>query len=83
MKYLILTLLLCGCGFTYKSAEPRFKRGQEVKYKVPEFYRLVCSGKGVVEDLLNCWEDCSYTVTTGFDEKGCPERLMFREKDLK
>lgn len=91
MKYLIIILLgFSSCEKTappcpVSSPEPikteKFAYSQKVIYKVPAFYKLVCSGKGVVYIL----SDGLYGVYPGKKEvnKGCPSWFYLNEKDIK
>lgn len=82
MKYLLaLSLLFVGCN-QFTIPKPRYARSQKITYVVPDFYRLVCSGKGMIEEVT-CYNECIYVISTPSTEKGCPSTLQVEEKDIK
>ncbi len=82
MKYLFLIVFLTGCKpiWDVSTPEPKFRKGQEVKYKVSKFYSLVCSGKGTVSSLLTCWDGCQYEIIPS--EFSCHGSIIVKEEDL-
>lgn len=50
MRYLVLSILiLSGCkNGNILPKDPHWRYGQHVKYEVPEFFRSICNGRGIV-----------------------------------
>lgn len=66
MKYLLFTLFLTGCfpdrDTSSLKKDPHWKYNETVFYEVPEFYQLVCSGKGTVEDKRLEYDNVVYVI---------------------
>lgn len=84
MKYIfaLLTLMFIGCANTFHIPKPKYLKNQNVIYIVPRFYSLVCSGKGAIDEA-HCYDDCSYTIITPPDEKGCPSEIVIVEEEIR
>ena len=66
-------LLLSSCDALMFSTEPKFYRGQKVKFRPSFFYSKVCSGNG---EIMEFFKDADgkflYTIRTSWDEIKCP-----------
>jgi hypothetical protein len=63
--------------------EPRFAFSQKVKYQVPTFYRLVCSGKGTVDDFeYDVMKGYTYVIRIPDSERDCPRLIQNAEAHL-
>lgn len=79
MRYLLLFLLLSGCGHP----EPKFVFEQAVTFKVPKFYSLVCDGKGHIGRAEYRYGSYYYDIETSSPgEYFCPNQRGIKESDI-
>lgn len=66
-------------------AEPKYKAGQVVEFKVPVFYELVCSNKGELVSYLSTEKGTYYKVKTiqAKNNRLCPWNFDVIESDIK
>jgi hypothetical protein len=85
---LIICLIIVGLiiwSIRGRADEPRFMKGQEVRFKVPRFYQGVCGKK--ITGYVEAYEERSgryiwYRVVTP-NELGCPQIWWCPERELK
>lgn len=78
MKIVILLTLLVSAN----SYAREFRYNDKVWYKVPEFYKNVCSGQGIVVDEIPLFSGKAYEIKSPNSELSCPTKLFINEKDL-
>ena len=82
MKYLLIAML--SLTAQAKGPEPKFYKGQQVKYEVGFFLHKVCSGKGEISEVTsNSSGSFTYQITPPFSESDCPSIVERDEKDIK
>ncbi len=85
IKLLFISLLLLFFGILVsleKKQEPKFKLTQKIKYKVPYFYSLACSGEGEIEghEYKTTFLFFEKSVYTLYTESPCPTEIT--EEDI-
>lgn len=79
--------LISGCVYAMaqaKAPEPKFYKGQQVKYEVGFFLHKVCSGKGEISDVnSNGLGSFIYQINPPMGESDCPSIIERDEKDIK
>ncbi len=78
MKIVILLTLLVSVN----SYAREFRYNDKVWYKVPEFYKNVCSGQGIIVDEIKLFSGKAYEVKSPNSELSCPTKLIIDDKDL-
>jgi len=82
MRYLIFLLLLTGCVKTEPITEPKFMFRQQVVYKVPHYFLLVCSGKGrAITEVQETRHGFYYNIAPPLNEGFCDPGWI-AEKDI-
>lgn len=84
MKYLLILAAFLSSAALAKDA--KFRKGERVSYEVPKFYSKVCTGFGLINDLIaepTEKKEAIYEIETAFSETGCPLRWAFQESKLK
>lgn len=84
---ILTSILLISCSNipVHSDFNTKFKKNQVVNYKVPKFYELVCSGKGIINDVnFGELSGMIYDIIPSYEEqlKGCPYYLNILEEEI-
>lgn len=68
---------------TAQAKEPKFYKGQKVKYNVGFFLHKVCSGNGIISDVgSDGHNNYTYDIATPQEEQQCPIRVEKEESEI-
>lgn len=87
MEYLLIIMIIMSAVSSFGSSkvpDPKFYKGQRVKYQPIYFLHKVCSGKGTIEDVSEySKKGYFYRISPPTYEPDCPDTLDKPENEIK